>query len=98
MLNAAIVPLREPDAVDLRARLRADVRPTEVQALLESGISVPLRAEPDISLEELDGDEVVVRITATPSKPTDGPVLADEVLAAMSAVAHDGDGQSNGRG
>jgi small-conductance mechanosensitive channel len=30
VLSAAVVPLREPAAVDLRARLRPDVRPSEV--------------------------------------------------------------------
>src|SRR3954453_17946805 len=34
VLNVAIVPLREPDGVDLRARLPADVTPHEVQELL----------------------------------------------------------------
>ena len=36
VLNVAIVPLREPDGVDLRARLPADVTPLEVQELLDS--------------------------------------------------------------
>src|SRR5215218_9371474 len=35
VLSSAIVPLREPDAVDLLARLRPGVRPSEVQALLD---------------------------------------------------------------
>ena len=30
---SAVVPLREPAGVDLRARLPADVAPSEVQAL-----------------------------------------------------------------
>ena len=62
----AIVPLREPAAVDLRARLRPDVRPSDVQALLEEAIETPVRGEPTIALEEIDADEVVVRIQATP--------------------------------
>ena len=69
VLNVAIVPLREPDGVDLRARLPADVTPLEVQELLDSAIQTPVRSQPEITLEELDGDEVVVRISATPERP-----------------------------
>ena len=65
VLVAAVVPLREPASVDLRARLRPDVRPSEVQSMLAS-IETPVRGEPTIALEELDADEVVVRIQATP--------------------------------
>ena len=85
VLNVAIVPLREPDGVDLRARLPADVTPLEVQELLDSSIRTPVRSQPQITLEELDGDEVVVRISATPERPSDGPRLASEVLEAVSA-------------
>jgi small-conductance mechanosensitive channel len=84
VLNVAIVPLREPDGVDLRARLPADVTPLEVQEVLESAIQTPVRSQPRITLEELDGDEVVVRISATPERPSDGPRLASEVLEAVS--------------
>jgi small conductance mechanosensitive channel len=91
VLSAAVVPLREPAAVDLRARLRPDVRPSDVQALLEEAIETPVRGEPTIALEEVDADEVIVRIQATPLSNDDGPRLADEVLAAVGAVTHDGD-------
>ena len=84
VLNVAIVPLREPDSVDLRARLNADVTPLEVQELLEETIQTPVRDRPHIELEEIDGDEVVVRITATPERPSDGPKLASEVLEAVA--------------
>jgi small-conductance mechanosensitive channel len=86
VLTSAIVPLREPAAVDLRARLRPDVRPSDLQALLEENVQTPTRAEPHISLEEVDRDEVIVRIAATPVEDADGPQLADEVLAAIGAV------------
>jgi len=84
VLNVAIVPLREPDGVDLRARLPADVTPLEVQELLDSTLETPIRSRPQIVLEELDGDEVVVRISATPERPSDGPRLASEVLEAVA--------------
>ncbi len=89
VLTAAVVPLREPASVDLRARLRPDVKPSDLQALLEHTVRTPVRSEPHISLEEIDRDEVIVRIAATPLAETDGPRLADEVLAAISAVTRD---------
>jgi small conductance mechanosensitive channel len=84
VLNVAIVPLREPDSVDLRARLNAEVTPLEVQELLDHQIETPVRDRPHITLEEIDGDEVVVRISATPERPSDGPKLASEVLEAVA--------------
>src|SRR5436190_14121686 len=87
VLNVAVVPLREPDGVDLRARLPADVAPSEVQALLQESIQTPMRDVPRILLEELDGDDVVVRIQATPERAADGPKLATEVLAAVAPSA-----------
>jgi small-conductance mechanosensitive channel len=87
VLNVAIVPLREPDGVDLRARLASGVTPLEVQQLLDASIETPIRERPQIVLEEIDGDEVVVRISATPERPSDGPRLASEVLEAVAAQA-----------
>jgi small conductance mechanosensitive channel len=87
VLSAAVVPLREPASVDLRARLRPDVRPSEVQRLLQESIETPVRGEPTIALEEVDADEVVVRIQATPIDDDDGPKLADEVLAAVAEAS-----------
>jgi len=86
-------------AVDLRARLRPDVRPSDLQALLEDDVRTPTRSEPHISLEEVDRDEVIVRVAATPLADSDGPRLADEVLAAIGAVTRpdeDGDGDGDG--
>ena len=79
------MPLREPDGVDLRARLANGVTPLEVQQLLDESIETPIRDRPQIVLEEIDGDEVVVRISATPERPSDGPRLASEVLEAVAA-------------
>ena len=84
-LNAAVTPLREPDSVDLRARLPLGTRPSDLQAELTGRITVPVRSAPDIELVEVDGDEVVVRITATPEHPADGPKLASEVLEAIAS-------------
>ncbi len=83
LLNLAVVPLLEPERVELRARFPADTTPSQVQELLERAISVPTRYPPHIALEELDGEDVVVRIIATPLQPADGAKLADEILAAV---------------
>ncbi|MDX6658087.1 MAG: small conductance mechanosensitive channel, partial [Solirubrobacteraceae bacterium] len=87
VLAVAVVPLREPQGVDLRARLPADVAPSQVQQLLEDRVETPMRDRPRILLEELDGDEVVVRIQVTPERASDGPKLATEVLAAIAPQA-----------
>ena len=80
VLNVAIVPLREPEGIDLRARLRPGLTPLDVQQTLQREVETPMRESPRIELEEVDGDEVVVRISATPERPADGPRLATEVL------------------
>jgi len=84
VLGVAVVPLREPAGVDLRARLRAGVTPLAIEALLNERLSTPVRDRPQISLEEIDAEAVVVRITATPERADDGPQLASEVLAAVA--------------
>ncbi len=80
ILNLAVVPLREPERVEMRARFDAAVSPEDVQHRLAESITVPTRYPPDISLEELDGDELVLKIAATPVNPADGAQLASEVL------------------
>ncbi len=89
VLSSAVVPLREPTAVDLRARLDADVKPSAIERLLEERVTVDARYDPNIDLEEFDGDEVVVRVTATPVNSRDGAQLADEILGALGEVARD---------
>ena len=86
VLNVAVVPLREPAAVELRARLRPGVTPVDVEELLADAIETPIRGRPSITLEELDGDEVVVRVTATPQRPSDGPRLSSEILDAIASL------------
>jgi small-conductance mechanosensitive channel len=85
VLNVAIVPLKEPAGVDLRARLKPGVTPVDVQELLDDSLQTPVRDRPRITLEEIDGDEVVVHISATPEHAEDGPKLASEVLSALAA-------------
>jgi small conductance mechanosensitive channel len=83
VINLAVIPMREPDRVELRARFDAEMTPDDVQDLLEERISVPMRYEPHITLEELDGDQVVVQVAATPQDPTAGGLLAADVMAAI---------------
>jgi small-conductance mechanosensitive channel len=84
VLNVAILPLREPEAVNLRARLRAGMTPGDLQETLERSLQTPLREAPRITLEELDGEEVVVRIAATPRVASQGRQLASELLSVVS--------------
>jgi small-conductance mechanosensitive channel len=97
VLQSAIVPLREPESVDLRARLRPDVKPSELQRHIQTHVCTETREEPHIHLEEIDDQEVVMRVTATPERPEDGPKLADEILAAVAEVTHADKGNGNGR-
>ena len=87
VLSAAVQPLREPQAVNLRARVRADMTPGDLQELLERSIKTQLRDAPRITLEEIDGDEVVVQIAATPSLSAEGRQLASELLDTVSQEA-----------
>ena len=87
VLNLAVLPLREPEAVDMRARLRAGMTPGDLQELLESSLRTRLREPPRITLEELDGEAVVVRIVATPARSSEGRQLASELLAIVSEQA-----------
>jgi small-conductance mechanosensitive channel len=84
VLSVAVIPLHEPAGIDLRARLRPGVTPIDVHNLIEETVQTPIRGEPRITLEELDGDEIVVRIAATPERAADGPRLASEVLTAVA--------------
>jgi small-conductance mechanosensitive channel len=94
LLMVAVVPLREPERVELRARFGAETSPSEVQQLLDEAITVPTRYPPHIALEEVDRDEVVIKIAATPDRPADGARLADEILAVARRA--DGAGSENG--
>ncbi len=89
VLQLAIVPLREPERVEFKARFDAGVTPRDVQSMLERSITVPTRYPPDIALVELDREEVVVRISATPQSPKDGAQLAGEVMAAVQVSPND---------
>jgi small conductance mechanosensitive channel len=86
VLAAVVVPLTEPDSVDVKVRLTSGVRPSQVQAILHQEVNVPTRNAPSVNLEEVDGDDVVVRVKATPEMAHDGAKLADEIMVALASV------------
>jgi small-conductance mechanosensitive channel len=93
VLNSAVMPLHEPDAIDLRAKLRPGMTPRELQELIEEELPLRLREAPRITLEALDGEEVVVQISARPLVDSDAPALASDLLRVVSgatAAATDG--------
>jgi small conductance mechanosensitive channel len=92
LLQAAVTPLREPERVEFRARFGSETSPREVQEMIEEKIDVPLRYPPHIAVEELDREDVVLRIVATPMNPRDGGKLAEEVLAGARGNGN-GDGE-----
>jgi len=83
LISLVVVPLREPPKVDLRARFSHEASPRRIEEQLLAAIRVPTRYPPNVSLEEVDEDGVVLRVSATPLRPDDGSQLAEEVLAAL---------------
>jgi small-conductance mechanosensitive channel len=79
-------PLREPAAVDMRARLPLGLDPEQIQRQLAESITVRTRRPPHVALEDFDGDSIVVRIRARPADPREGGRLAGEVLDAVSRL------------
>jgi small-conductance mechanosensitive channel len=91
VLSAVVVPVREPQSVDVRVRLGSGVRPSQVQSLLDERISTPTRSPATVMLQELDGDDLVVRVQATPEHAADGAKLADEIIDALASVTREHD-------
>src|SRR3954467_2518566 len=56
VLSVSVTPLREPEGIDMRARLPSDISPGRIEELLREHIETPLRGRPNVELEELDGD------------------------------------------
>jgi hypothetical protein len=86
VLAAAVMPLKEPNPVDVRVRLHAGIRPSHIQAILDDQVRTPTRSPSAVLLEEIEGEELVVRVQATPERASDGAALADEVIAALASV------------
>ncbi len=83
LLMLAVVPLREPEKVDVKVRFSRQASPREIEQQLLRTITVPTRYRPSVSLEEIEPDSVIFRISATPLRSEDGSQLADEVLEAL---------------
>jgi small conductance mechanosensitive channel len=101
LIQCAVIPLREPERVEFRARFGGETSPREVQQTIEEAITISLRYPPHISVEELDRDEVIVRIVTTPMNPRDGAALAEQVLTGLrqtNAAQAEFDGDRNGHG
>ena len=86
VLAAVVLPLREPESVDVKVKLGAGVRPSQVQRSSIANVTTPTRSAPTVVLEEIDDDAVVVRVRATPDRADDGARLADEIIAALAGV------------
>jgi small-conductance mechanosensitive channel len=83
LISLVVVPLREPARVDFRARFARGASPRRIEERLLAAIKVPTRYPPSVSLEEVDEEGVVLRVSATPLRPDDGPQLTEEVLEAL---------------
>ena len=83
MISLVVVPLREPPKVDFRARFTPEASPRRIEEQLLAAIRVPTRYPPNVTLEEVEEDGVVLRISATPLRPGDGSQLTEEVLEAL---------------
>jgi len=89
-LSMSARPIREPDAVDMRARLPLNVDPEAVQQRVDETVNVATKGPPHVALEEVDRDDVVVRVRATPARPDDGGRLAHDVLRAVAGFRANG--------
>ena len=84
LLSLVVVPLREPDKVDVRARFPADASPQRDRgtAAARDHRADPLPARASRSRKSTPTG-VVLRVNATPLRPEDGSQLAEEVLEAL---------------
>ena len=90
IMQLAVIPVSEPDRVELKATFNASVTPQKLQRMIEKAVTIPLRTKPHVRLEELSGDEVTVTIVAVPLNKADGPKLASDVLSAVRDSDLDG--------
>jgi small-conductance mechanosensitive channel len=89
VLSMSARPILEPDAVDMRARLPLTVDPEAVQQRVDEALSVSTRGPAHVALEVLYGDDVIVRVRATPERSDDGARLAHDVLQAVAGFRSD---------
>ena len=88
VLSAAVVPLKEPDTINVKVRLGGHMRLSELQDVLDSRITTPMRGgQASVLVEEIDGEDLVIRVQATPERAADGAKLTDEIIAILSGIA-----------
>lgn len=80
ILAAAIMPLTEPEGIDMELRFPAELGPRQLQELLDEEIETELLYPTDIELIGLDRSEVLFRVKATPLHSEDGGRLAEEII------------------
>ena len=86
VISAVVVPIVEPSAVDVKVRLHSGIRPSQVQDILDQGIRTPTRSRAKVLLEEIDSDDLLIRVQATPVRADDGAKLADEIISTLASV------------
>jgi small conductance mechanosensitive channel len=86
VLAAVVVPIREPAPVDVRVKLNAGVRPSQAQAILDEELSRDTLYTPDVLLEEISGDDVYIRVKATPESSAESSRLADDIIKVLARV------------
>jgi small-conductance mechanosensitive channel len=83
LITLAVVPLREPDRVEVRVSVDGEASPQRIEQMLLESITVPTRYPPSVALEEVSEERVLFKVTATPLRAADGSQLAEEMLAAL---------------
>jgi small conductance mechanosensitive channel len=86
VLAAVVVPVREPSPVDVRVKLNTGVRPSQAQAILDTQLRSDTLGAPNVVLEEIDGDNVFIRVQATPEDGDERSLLADEIIKVLAEV------------
>ncbi|HET9073410.1 MAG TPA: mechanosensitive ion channel family protein [Solirubrobacteraceae bacterium] len=86
VLAAVVVPLREPPPVDVRVKLNNGVKPSHAQAILDAELSDDTLGTPNVVLEEIDGDDVFIRVQATPESSDESARLADDIIKVLASV------------
>ena len=86
VLAAVVVPIREPAPVDVRVKLNTGVRPSQAQAILDEELSRDTLYTPSVVLEEIDGDDVFIRVQATPESSDESSRLADDIITVLARV------------
>jgi small-conductance mechanosensitive channel len=85
VLGLSVTWRRGPEPVDVVVHVPPDLRPMRLQRLLAQAIDTPTRNAPRVDVEELDGGDIVARVTAFPERASDRLALADELLEVLSS-------------